>query len=78
MDRKSCAICNGHLTSTSADGALDDVCASVVCGSGQKQAPFAPKFHVNYESRIKDIKDGLPKYKNMPKDFGGDDETMPE
>jgi hypothetical protein len=42
------------------------------------QVPFSPKFHVNYESRIKDIKDGLPKYKNMPKDFGGDDETMSE
>lgn len=77
-DRKSCAKCNGGLTATSADGAVDDVCASIVCGTGEKQVPFAPKFHANYPSRIKDVKDGLPKYKDFPTDIGGSGETVDE
>ena len=49
-----------------------DVCA------GLSQKPFEPKMHLFYECRILDIKDGLPKFKNVPKDFGGSDETMDE
>jgi hypothetical protein len=40
--------------------------------------PFAPKFHVNYPSNIKPVKDGLPKYKGMPKELGGDGEEVAE
>ncbi len=32
---------------------------------------FKPTAHFNYESTILPIKDGLPKFKDFPKDFGG-------
>ena len=34
--------------------------------------------HVNYESKIVSVKDGLPKFKDMPEDFGGTGTILPE
>ena len=34
--------------------------------------------HLFYPERIMAIKDGKPKVKNMPTDFGGDGETVDE
>ena len=39
---------------------------------------FKPGLHVNYESTIMPMKDGLPKFKDFPEDFGGSGETLPE
>jgi hypothetical protein len=39
---------------------------------------FQPALHVHYGEKVMSIKDGLPKYKDMPKDFGGSGETLPE
>jgi hypothetical protein len=35
---------------------------------------LAPKMHIFYENRVKDINDGLPHFKDLPKDFGGSGE----
>ena len=40
--------------------------------------PFAPEVHVNYESTVLPIKDGLPKLKDFPEEMGGSGETIAE
>ncbi|MEN8159048.1 MAG: GFA family protein [Myxococcota bacterium] len=39
---------------------------------------FRPTVHVHYGEKVLSIPDGLPKYKDLPKDFGGSGETLPE
>jgi len=39
---------------------------------------FAPQLHVHYGEKVMSMRDGLPKFKDMPKDFGGSGETLPE
>jgi len=51
---------------------LTDVCSGIL------DRPFEPAFHINYQSATWKIKDGLPKFKDLPAPFGGSDETMPE
>jgi len=40
--------------------------------------PFTPGVHVNYESTVLPMKDGLPKLKNFPEELGGSGETIAE
>jgi hypothetical protein len=39
---------------------------------------FEPAVHVNYESTVLRMKDGLPKLKDFPAEMGGSGETLPE
>ena len=39
---------------------------------------FKPALHVHYGEKVMQVKDGLPKFKDFPKDFGGSGETLPE
>jgi hypothetical protein len=39
---------------------------------------FEPGLHVNYESAVLRIKDGLPKLKDFPAEMGGSGDTLPE
>ena len=41
-------------------------------------ARFSPAMHINYDSRLMDVKDGLPKFKDVPAGFGGTDEKLDE
>ena len=52
---------------------LVDVYANVV-----PDFPHEPTLHVFYENKTVSVKDGLPKFKDMPADFGGSGETLPE
>jgi hypothetical protein len=40
--------------------------------------PFTPGVHVNYESTVLPMKDGLPKLKDFPEELGGSGETIAE
>jgi len=40
--------------------------------------PFQPGVHVNYAETVLPMKDGLPKLRDFPKEFGGSGEAMPE
>jgi hypothetical protein len=42
------------------------------------QLKFQPGVHVNYESTVLRMRDGLPKQKDFPKEFGGSGELLPE
>ena len=39
---------------------------------------FNPTAHVNYENAILRIKDGLPKFKDFPTEFGGSGAMLDE
>ncbi|NCX54985.1 MAG: GFA family protein, partial [Rhodobacterales bacterium] len=39
---------------------------------------FTPTAHINYGNSILKIKDGLPKFKDFPSDFGGSGELLEE
>ena len=38
--------------------------------------PFEPGVHVNYESTVLPMKDGLPKLEDSPEELGGSGETL--
>jgi hypothetical protein len=39
---------------------------------------YQPGLHVHYGEKVMSVKDGLPKYNDFPKDFGGSGKTLPE
>jgi hypothetical protein len=39
---------------------------------------FAPAVHVNYSETVLPMKDGLPKLKDFPAEFGGSGVAVPE
>ncbi|MCP4304394.1 MAG: GFA family protein [bacterium] len=71
--RKYCTTCGGHLMTDHPGMGLVDVYANILRGFGHK-----PTVHVHYENRMFSVNDGLPKFKDLPSDFGGSGETLPE
>ena len=71
--RQWCKVCGGHLLTRHPLWDLVDVYAATIA-----DFPFAPGVHVNYESTVLPIKDGLPKLKDFPAEFGGSGETIAE
>jgi hypothetical protein len=39
---------------------------------------FTPGVHINYAETVLPMRDGLPKFKDVPAEFGGSGETMAE
>lgn len=72
-ERKFCKTCGGHLYSDHPPMNLVDVYANVMPGFKHE-----PAVHVYYENKSVSVKDGLPKFKDMPTDFGGSGDTLPE
>ena len=52
---------------------LIDVYAATIPG-----VPFKPEAHINYAETVLPMKDGLPKFKDFPKEIGGTGETIAE
>jgi len=71
--RKFCKSCGGHVFSAHPGMKLVDIYPNVV-----PDLKHEPTVHVFYASRTIDVKDGLPKFKDMPAEFGGSGETLPE
>ena len=69
----SCGVCNGPVGVYLFEAGLFDIFAGLV-----RDLTFTPTVHINYENAILPIKDGLPKFKGMPEDFGGSGEIMAE
>ena len=72
-ERKYCTQCGGHLMTNHPTLDLVDVFAATI-----PTLVFKPGVHVNYSERVLGMKDGLPKLKDFPKEFGGSGETMAE
>ncbi len=71
--RKFCKTCGGHIFSDHPGMKLIDVYPNVV-----QSLSHEPTLHVFYGLKTVSVKDGLPKFKDMPAEFGGSGETMPE
>jgi hypothetical protein len=71
--RQWCTVCGGHLLTRHPTWGLVDVYAATI-----PSFPFEAGVHVNYESTVMPIKDGLPKLKDFPTELGGTGEVIPE
>jgi len=72
-ERQYCSKCGGHVMTNHPPIGLVDVYAATL-----PTLKFAPGVHVNYAQTVLPMRDGLPKLKDFPKEFGGSGETMPE
>jgi hypothetical protein len=71
--RQWCNVCGGHVMTRHPQWGLVDVYAATI-----PEFPFVPEVHVNYESTVLPMKDGLPKLKDFPEELGGSGETVAE
>lgn len=71
--RKYCAKCGGHLMTDHPPLGLTDVFAATI-----PTLKFEPGVHVNYAETVLPMKDGLPKLRDFPKEFGGSGEAVAE
>ncbi len=71
--RKYCKKCGGHLMTDHPSLGLVDVFSATI-----PTLKFEPGVHVNYSETVLRMKDGLPKLRDFPKEFGGSGEAVPE
>src|ERR1700748_2438548 len=71
--RQYCAKCGGHLMTTHPPPGLIGVFAATL-----PDLDFKPAVHVNYAETVLPMRDGLPKLKDFPREFGGSGETLLE
>jgi len=65
-NRVWCKTCGGHVFTDHPAMGLTDVPAVII-----KDLVFSPAIHVNYQERVHGMKDGLPKFKDLPREAGG-------
>jgi hypothetical protein len=71
--RQYCAKCGGHLMADHPTIGLVDLFAATI-----PSLRFQPGVHVNYAETVLPMRDGLPKLKDFPAEFGGSGEVVPE
>lgn len=71
--RQYCTKCGGHLMAAHPPWDVVDVYAAVLKGFDYK-----PQMHVNYGEKVLSVRDGLPKFKDLPAEMGGSGEMLPE
>ena len=71
--RQYCKKCGGHLMTNHPPLGLIDVFAATL-----PDLAFRPGVHVNYAETVLPMRDGLPKLKDFPKEFGGSGEMLSE
>lgn len=71
--RQYCNKCGGHLMANHPPLGLMDVFAATL-----PELKFQPGVHVNYAETVLPMRDGLPKLKDFPGEFGGSGEIVPE
>jgi len=69
--RKYCKVCGGHLMNEHPRMRLIDVYANLLQGFAHE-----PTLHVNYGSKMVSVRDGLPKFKDLPSELGGSGESL--
>jgi len=72
-DRQFCTKCGGHIMTDHPGLGMVDVYAATI-----PSVAFKPGVHVNYAETVLRMKDGLPKLKDFPKEFGGSGEMVAE
>jgi hypothetical protein len=71
--RQCCQKCGGHLMTHHPTLGMIDVFAATLPTS-----TFEPSVHVNYAETVLPMRDGLPKLKDFPSEFGGSGELLRE
>ncbi|MGI3185780.1 GFA family protein [Nioella aestuarii] len=71
--RQYCTECGGHVMTDHPGLGLTDVYAATI-----PSLKFAPGVHVNYAETVLPMKDGLPKFRDFPAEFGGSGEMVEE
>jgi hypothetical protein len=71
--RQFCVKCGGRVQVLHPAIGMTDVPSAVLPG-----VAFRPTVHVHYGEKVMSIRDGLPKYRDFPKEFGGSGEVVPE
>lgn len=70
--RQYCAACGGHVMSGNPDNGFVDVYAALL-----PTLSFEPTMHVFYGESVLPIRDGLPKFRDLPAEAGGSGEMSP-
>ena len=71
--RRYCTRCGGHLMTNHPTIGLIDVYAATI-----PTLEFKPGVHINYAETVLPMRDGLPKLKDFPAEFGGSGQMVPE
>jgi len=71
--RRFCTSCGAAVLVEHPALGMTDVPAGSISG-----LDYAPAMHVNYAEKVLPVRDGLPKYKDFPSEFGGSGDTLPE
>jgi len=71
--RLGCRACGGLVGSDLPHAALFDIFAGLV-----RDLDFAPTLHLNYGNAVLRIRDGLPKFRDMPEHAGGSGALLAE
>ena len=71
--RKWCTACGGHIFTEHPEWGLTDVYAAVI-----PELPFKAGVHVHYQETVLPIKDGVTKFKDLPKEMGGSGVSISE
>ena len=71
--RQFCKTCGGHVMTDHPLIGLIDVYAATI-----PDLAFQPQVHIHYGEKVLSIPDGLPKFKDVPAEFGGSGEKLPE
>ena len=72
-ERKYCTKCGGHLMTNHPPLGMVDVFAATL-----PTLNFKAGVHINYAETVLPMRDGLPKLKDFPKEFGGSGLAVPE
>ena len=71
--RHYCTACGAPVLIRHPALGMTDVPAGSIRG-----LDYQPTLHVNYGEKVLTVRDGLPKFQDFPKEFGGSGATLPE
>lgn len=71
--RKFCKTCGGAVLTEHPGMGLTDAYPALIAGFRHE-----PAMHVHYAQKMMSVVDGLPKFKDLPKEVGGSGELLPE
>ena len=72
-ERQYCKTCGGHIMVNHAPIGMIDVFYATI-----PTLDFKPGVHIHYQETVLPMKDGLPKLKDVPKEFGGSGQIIAE
>ena len=71
--RQFCKSCGSPVLIGHPGMGMTDVPAGNIAGLN-----YTPTIHVHYGEKVMAVRDGLPKFKDFPKEFGGSGDILPE